>query len=140
MRPVNKTLRTALLSATLAMALPGVAFAGKASQAQAAIAEARGKISAGNIAGTATEANSLQMQAKAELTKAEIAAVEGQEGRSHRLCEGRACFDQARFASGSNVWPQHDNYCRRCCCFQISAGSAASVAHFGCLGEPAPSG
>lgn len=77
MRPVNKTLRTALVSATIAMALPGVAFAGKADQAHAAIAEARGKISAGNIAGSATEANSLQTQAKAELTQAELLLSNG---------------------------------------------------------------
>lgn len=105
MRPVNKSLRTILLSATLAMAMPGIAYAGKASDAQAAIAEARGKISAGNIAGSATESNSLQLQAKAELNQAEMLLSKGKKDEAIAAAKQAGLLaDQAlAMASGSKA-------------------------------------
>lgn len=103
MRPVNMSLRTLLLSATLAMAIPGTAFAGKADQAHAAIAEARGKISAGNIAGSATEANGLQVQAKAELNNAEMLLSRGKKDEAIASARQASLLaDQALAMASSN--------------------------------------
>lgn len=77
MRPINHIMRAFAVSATLAAAMPGVAFAGQNDRAQMAIAEARGKISAGNMVGAAVDANNLQMRAKAALNDAESLLSKG---------------------------------------------------------------
>lgn len=77
MRPINLIVRAIAVSATLAAAMPGVAFAGQNDRAQMAIAEARGKISAGNMVGAAVDANNLQMRAKATLNDAEALLSKG---------------------------------------------------------------
>lgn len=71
MRSLNQLVRGIAISATLAMALPGVAFAGQNDRAQMAIAEARGKISANTAVGAGDEAISLQSRAKQALNDAE---------------------------------------------------------------------
>lgn len=71
MRSIHQIVRGIAISATLAMALPGVAYAGQNDRAQQAIAEARGKISAGTVVGAGDEAVGLQTRAKAALNDAE---------------------------------------------------------------------
>lgn len=77
MRPIQHLLRGIAISATLAMALPVVAHAGQNDRAQQAIAEARGKISAGTLVGAGDEAIGLQTRAKASLNTAEALLSKG---------------------------------------------------------------
>ena len=71
MRSINQIIRGIAVSATLAVALPGVAHAWQNDRAQMAIAEARGKISAGTTVGAGDEAMGLQSRAKQALNDAE---------------------------------------------------------------------
>lgn len=82
MRTLNQIVRGIAVSATLALALPGVAHAGMNDRAQAAIAEARGKISAGNIVGAGQETIGLQTRAKASLNEAEALLSKGKKAEA----------------------------------------------------------
>ena len=82
MRPLNQYIRGIAISATLAMAFPGVAFAGMNDRAQAAIAEARGKISAGTLVGAGDEAIGLQSRAKISLNEAEALLSKGKKAEA----------------------------------------------------------
>ena len=82
MRTLNHFIRGIAVSATLALALPGVAHAGLNDRAQAAIAEARGKISAGNIVGAGQETVALQSRAKASLNQAEALLSKGKKAEA----------------------------------------------------------
>ena len=64
----RKASLAALLAATV---LPGVAYAGDQTNAEAAIAEAKGKIDAGEKVGVSDQAPELQAQAREELMSAE---------------------------------------------------------------------
>ena len=82
MRTFNHLIRGVAVSATLALALPSVAHAGMNDRAQAAIAEARGKISAGNIVGAGQETIALQARAKASLNQAEALLSKGKKAEA----------------------------------------------------------
>lgn len=70
--------RSLTLATALALsALPVAAFAGKHEQAVEAIAQARGKIQAGDKVGTNAQAPELQDQARAALAKAEALLSDG---------------------------------------------------------------
>jgi hypothetical protein len=77
MHSLTTIVRGFAISATLAMAMPGIAFAGQNDRAQMAIAEARGKISAGNMIGAGQEASGLQTRARASLNDAESLLSKG---------------------------------------------------------------
>jgi hypothetical protein len=77
MRSIPKIFRAIALSTTLAIALPTLALAGEKDRAQEAIAEARGRISAGNMVGAGDEAIGLQSRAKASLHDAEALLSKG---------------------------------------------------------------
>ena len=70
------------ISATLALALPGVAHAGMNDRAQAAIAEARGKISASTMVGAGEEVIGLQTRAKTSLNEAEALLSKGKKAQA----------------------------------------------------------
>ena len=77
MRPLSHLVRGVAISATLALALRGVAHAGMNDRAQAAIAEARGKISASTMVGAGEEVIGLQTRAKTALNEAEALLSKG---------------------------------------------------------------
>ncbi|MBC7520209.1 MAG: hypothetical protein H7268_03830 [Sandarakinorhabdus sp.] len=77
MRSIPRIFRAIALSTTLAIALPTVALAGQNDRAQQAIAEARGRISAGNMVGAGDEAIGLQTRAKSTLNEAEALLSKG---------------------------------------------------------------
>ena len=82
MRTFSHIIRGVAVSATLALALPGVAHAGMNDRAKAAIAEARGKISAGNIVGAGQETIALQSRAKESLNQAEALLSKGKKAEA----------------------------------------------------------
>lgn len=70
-----------------AMALPSAAFAASERNARAAISEARGKIEAGDRAGTAGEAADAQSRARAALDKADREIRKDNESNALRYAE-----------------------------------------------------
>ena len=75
--------RTACITAMLALtALPAVAYAGEAERARTAIAEARGKIDAGDKVGLTAEAADIQGRARAALESAEMRLAKGRKGEA----------------------------------------------------------
>jgi len=102
MRPVNSVFKAALLSATIALALPGVAMAGQNDRAQTAIAEARGKISAGNMIGSNAEANELQMHAKTSLNQAEALLSKGKKTEAIAAAQQAGLYADQAIAMTSN--------------------------------------
>ncbi len=72
MRNFNRFARRVAIVGVVALAtMPSTAFAGEKERAVAAIAEANGKISAGNMVGASAEAMGLQSRAKADLARAQ---------------------------------------------------------------------
>lgn len=103
MRPIGHLLRGIAVSATLALALPGVAHAGMNDRAQQAIAEAKGKISAGTMVGAGEEALGLQMRAKTALNNAEALLSKGKKAEAVAAAQQAGMLaDQALAATQTN--------------------------------------
>ena len=97
MRRIDIFTRTVGISALLALStVPAYADPGKADRAHAAIAEARGKIDAGERVGTSAEAPELRARARASLASAEALLERGK--KDEAIIEARHASEFADMA------------------------------------------
>lgn len=97
MKRVNHFARTVSISALLALtAFPVTAHAGEADRARAAIAEAKGKIEAGDKVGASSGAPMLQTEARASLGNAELLLARGK--KTEALAEAKHAGELADIA------------------------------------------